>query len=125
MAFAFQFGDEEPTVKAAVFQALGAASVAWKEVEVEEGKYGRPGRTERVFDEAFAREVGNELLVFIAAHQLSGTAQIAILEAMAIATRAHAEFKLGEPVAGAHEFKRQVYTQNVCETCGGFKADHA
>ena len=49
--FQFQFGDDGPSLEAAVFQALGAASVAW--------------HPDGVFDDRFARDIGEKLLGFI------------------------------------------------------------
>lgn len=64
--FDFQREDDGSiTLEAAVYQALGAASVAWREETVEEGKYGRPDKTERVFDSQLASDIGEKLVAFI------------------------------------------------------------
>lgn len=60
-AFAFQWGtetdDEAPTIESAVFQALGAASMAWDETPA------------GVFDSDWAKEIGDALIAFIAEKQ--------------------------------------------------------
>ncbi len=62
--FEFDFGREDPSIEAAVFQAIGAASVAWIERPAN-GEGAVPGEIERVFDDVFAKDVGEKLIKFI------------------------------------------------------------
>jgi hypothetical protein len=52
--FEFQFGDDAPTLEAAVYQALGAASVCWE-----------PMNGTGVFQDQYATAIGEALLNFI------------------------------------------------------------
>ena len=57
--FAFDFGEEGPNLPAAVFQALGAASVCWE----------NPGGA-GIFDSTRAKEIGDVLLDCVRANTI-------------------------------------------------------
>jgi hypothetical protein len=60
--------EKATTREEAVGLALGAASTCWKDTVVEEGKYGRPDKYDKVFDSEEALRIQHDLLEWLDSH---------------------------------------------------------